>query len=73
MGNVDSDKLAAETLFLNKMKSPTRPLRTFEELLLFLAGSEIMDDLTDFISYTEAEKINQDQMKGLDSWLSPTD
>jgi hypothetical protein len=32
-----------------------------------------MDDLTDFISYTEAEKINQDQMKGLDSWLSPTD
>lgn len=55
------------------MGAPTRPHRSLEEILLFLAGSETFEDLSNFASFKDASDINMDQQKGLDSWMSDED
>jgi hypothetical protein len=67
------DNKAKEVLFYNKFGAPTRPLRSLDDLMTFLAGSKTFDDLADFLSYNTAMDINTDMQNGLDSWMSPVD
>jgi hypothetical protein len=69
----ENDIKARQTLFYNRMGAPTRPHRSLEEILIFLAGSKTFDDLSDFASFETASNINTDQQKGLDSWMSDED
>jgi hypothetical protein len=68
---IENDAKARATLFYNRMGAPTRPHRSLEDLITFLAGSKTFDDLAEFTSYDTASDINNDQQKGLDSWMSP--
>lgn len=52
------------------MGAPTRPHRSLEDLLVFLAGSQTFTDLAESVSFETASDINTDQQKGLDSWMS---
>lgn len=47
----DNDAKAKQTLFYNRMGAPTRPVRSLDDLLTFMAGSKTYDDLSDFASY----------------------
>eukprot|EP01017_Pseudomicrothorax_dubius_P008620 TRINITY_DN12853_c0_g1_i3.p1 TRINITY_DN12853_c0_g1~~TRINITY_DN12853_c0_g1_i3.p1 ORF type:complete len:179 (-),score=58.72 TRINITY_DN12853_c0_g1_i3:119-655(-) len=69
----EKDRIAKETLFFNRFGAPTRPHKSLDDLLVFLAGSWTYDQLADFISYNNAMDINMDQQKGLDSWMSEED
>ena len=53
--------------------APTRPLRSLDDLIAFLGGSETYAELADFTSYSVSSDVNQDQQKGLDSWMSEDD
>lgn len=70
---LERDAAAKEILFYNKFGAPTRPLRSLDDLITFLAGSATFDQLADFISYSSAMDINMDMQKGLDSWMSDED
>ena len=69
----EKDETARKTLFFNRFGAPTRPLRTMEDMMTFLAGSAIFDQLADFLSYNQAMDINTDVQKGLDSWMGEED
>ena len=69
----EKDDIARRTVFFNRFGAPTRPLRTMEDMMVFLAGSAIFDQLADFVSYNGAMDINMDIQKGLDSWMSEED
>lgn len=67
------DQKAREVLYYNKFGAPTRPLKSLDDLMTFLAGSQTFDDLADFLSYDTAMDINGDMQNGLDSWMSASD
>ena len=53
--------------------APSRPLRSLEDLIAFLGASDTYSDLADFTSYKVSSDINEDQQKGLDSWMGVDD
>lgn len=57
----------------NRFGAPTRPLRSLDDMIAFLSGSETYNDLADFTSYSQSTDVNKDQMLGLDSWMSEED
>mmetsp|Transcript_49365 Transcript_49365/g.56864 ORF Transcript_49365/g.56864 Transcript_49365/m.56864 type:complete len:180 (-) Transcript_49365:206-745(-) len=69
----ERDAEAKKKLFFNKFGAPTRPVRTLDDMIIFLAGSWSFDQLADFISYTTAMDTNNDMQKGLDSWMGEED
>ena len=71
--NLEKDKYARTVLFYNKFGSPTRPLRSLDDMIAFLGGSATIDELADFISYDTAMDNNTDMQKGLDSWMGHQD
>mgnify|MGYP006976765947 FL=1 len=70
---LERDNIAKQTLFFNKFGAPTRPLRSLDDLITFLAGSWTYDQLADFVSYNAGMDINMDMQKGLDSWMGEED
>lgn len=69
----ERDNVAKQTLFFNKFGAPTRPIKSLDDMMVFLAGSWTYDQLADFISYSTAMDINMDMQKGLDSWMGEDD
>ena len=67
------DARAREMLFYNRFGAPTRPTRSMDEMMAFLAGSKTFDDLADFLSYDGSMSVNTDALNGLDSWMSDQD
>lgn len=71
--DIEKDAIAYKTVFFNRFGAPSRPLRTMEDMMVFLAGSAIFDQLADFVSYNAAMDINTDIAQGLDSWMGDED
>ena len=48
---------------INKKRfgAPSRPLRSLEDVIAFLGGSDTYSELADFNSYSVSSDINQDQ------------
>jgi len=69
----EKDAEAKKVLFFNKFGAPTRPVKTLDDMIAFLAGSWTYDQLADFVSYNAGMDINMDMQKGLDSWMGDED
>eukprot|EP00339_Tiarina_fusa_P008256 CAMPEP_0117010578 /NCGR_PEP_ID=MMETSP0472-20121206/9286_1 /TAXON_ID=693140 ORGANISM="Tiarina fusus, Strain LIS" /NCGR_SAMPLE_ID=MMETSP0472 /ASSEMBLY_ACC=CAM_ASM_000603 /LENGTH=90 /DNA_ID=CAMNT_0004713143 /DNA_START=228 /DNA_END=500 /DNA_ORIENTATION=- len=57
---IEKDDYAKKTLFFNRIGGPTRPHRSLEDLMTFLAGSWTYDQFFDFISYNAGMDVNTD-------------
>ena len=60
-------------LFLNRVGAPSRPTRSINDLMTFLASSEAINKAVQFISYDGATEMSTDQEKGLDGIISEED
>jgi hypothetical protein len=60
-------------LFLNRVGAPSRPTRSINDLMTFLASSEAINKAVQFISYDGATEMSTDQEKGLDGIISEDD
>jgi hypothetical protein len=40
--------------------APSRPLRSLEDMIAFLSGSETYNELADFTSYSQSTDVNRD-------------
>lgn len=60
-------------LFLNRVGAPSRPTRSINDLMTFLASAEAINKAVQFISYDGATEMSTDQGKGLDGILSEED
>lgn len=65
------DKKARETLLYNNLGVPTRPTRSMNDFLTFIASTEAINKNFDYITY--GLSLNSDQVKGLDSYSSEND
>lgn len=48
-------------LFLNRVGAPSRPTRSINDLMTFLASSEAINKAVEFISYDGATEMSTDQ------------
>jgi len=60
-------------LFLNRVGAPSRPTRSIQDLMTFLASSEAINKAVQFISYDGATEMSSDQEKGLDGIITEDD
>lgn len=60
-------------LFLNRVGAPSRPTRSINDLMTFLASSEAINKAVQFISYDGATEMSSDQEKGLDGIITEND
>jgi len=62
----ENDRKARETLFYNNFGAPTKPTRSMDNFMTFIASSQAIDKNSEFLTYGLG--INSDQLKGLDSY-----
>lgn len=67
----ENDRKARETLFYNNLGAPTKPTRSMEEFMTFIASSEAIEKNSEYLSY--GLTINSDQLNGLDSYSTEND
>ena len=60
-------------MYQNRMNAPSRPSRSIQDMMTFLASGECINRTVTFISFEGATKINNDQQLGLDSWMTDED
>ncbi len=68
-----NDDLAYQKLYLNRVGAPSRPNRSLDDLMIFVASAAAINSAADFITYSGATEVADDQLLGLDGIMSEED
>ena len=60
-------------LQLNRYGAPTNPGNSMDDFLFFIANNQAINDLGDMNAIPEFQKVSNDFMNGLDSWIGEDD
>ena len=61
------------TLQVNRYGAPTQPGYSMNDFLYFIANNEAINDLGDINAVPEFQKVSNDMINGLDSWIGEED